>query len=192
MWLGSGDQVEQRAGNARLADAGLAHQQQALAIAARRLRPALAQHRQLLVAADHRAEVLAGPRLEAAAARLLAIDREDRERRVQPLDRPWPQWREIEGGLHLALRCLGDDDLSRPRQLLQAGRDVGRVAGHRRFLGRALAHQVAHYDEPGGNAGARGERHAVTGAQFRTAATAAMAARTDRSAPSSCALGQPK
>src|SRR5216110_3166871 len=55
--LRRGDDVEQGAGDARLADPRFTDQQQALALAAPDLGPALAQQRKLLVASDHRAKL---------------------------------------------------------------------------------------------------------------------------------------
>ena len=43
---------------------------------------------------------------------------------------------------------------------------LGVVADHRRFLRGALADQVAHHHQPGGDAGARGQRLAVAGPQL--------------------------
>ena len=61
-------------------------QQDALALAAPRLRPALAQQRQFLVAADHRAQVAGRVR----ASKRLSLDRSRStakagDRRVEPL-----------------------------------------------------------------------------------------------------------
>ena len=70
--LGHG--VEQGAADPRLADAGLADQQHALAFARLGQRPALEQQRQLLIAPDHRQERRATHRFEAALDRALAGD----------------------------------------------------------------------------------------------------------------------
>ena len=84
----------------------------------------------------------------------------------EPLQRLPSQGRQIEGRLDELLRAVGDDDLSRLRQVLQARGNVGRGADHRGFLRGALADQASHHHQPGGDAGARGQRLAIAGPQL--------------------------
>ena len=130
-------------------------------------RPALAQQRQFLVAPDHRAQMAAGARLEAAVAGTLALDGKCREAAGPgPCSELRSQGDQVERRPDELLRAVGDDDLSRLRQVLQAGGDVGRVADHGGFLRRALADQVADDHQPGGDAGTRGKRLAIAGPQL--------------------------
>lgn len=85
----AGQGIQQPAHNPRLADAGPAHQQDALAFPALYLRPAIEEKRQFLVAANHRQDC-AGPRLEPAFDEPLARDREGSRRLGEALERLFP------------------------------------------------------------------------------------------------------
>ncbi len=150
--------VEQGARDPRLADAGLADQQHALALAALGLAPALQQQRQLLVAADHRQESSTTPGLEAAAGGTFAQHRERRHRHRQAFQRLRRQRRQLERTADQLPRGLGDHHLARFGHALQPGRQIGRLADHRLLLRRPLADQLADHDQARRDADPTGER----------------------------------
>ena len=72
--------VQERPNQARLPDAGLAHQQNGLALAGHRAPPSLQQERELLIAPDHRQRRAHPPGVEPAVHRSLPDHLEARER----------------------------------------------------------------------------------------------------------------
>ncbi len=165
MWLGR-DGVEQRLGDPRLADPGLADQQHTLTLAGLGQGPAFEQQRQLLVAALHRQDRPGAARREAALQGLLAGDHEGRNRFGQALEHLRLEGLELEQ-IAQELPCrFADHQLARLGQRLQPGREIGRVADHGLLTGGALADQLADHDEPGRDADPAGERLARTCGQI--------------------------
>jgi hypothetical protein len=80
------DPLAQRGQNARLADAGLARQQHDLALALRRVAPAVQQQRCLVLTPDEGRHGLRPRRLETADVLGLAQNRPRENRRVEALE----------------------------------------------------------------------------------------------------------
>ena len=155
------ESLPHRQRDAGLPDARLAEEQNHLALAVLGRLPTIQQQRQLLGAADERR----GPRelagLEPAFDRRLAAHAEGPHRARHPLQRRGLQLVELEPAPEEASRGLGDHHGARLRDLLQAGREVRRLAGDRLLLRGALADEVADHHEAGGDPGAASERPAA-------------------------------
>ncbi len=102
-----------------------------------------------------------GPRV-AEGPRVPALDREGRDGLGLALGLDAPRLRELEVGLALLLRGVGDEDLAGLRGGLEALRDAHGVAGHHVELAPA-----ARRDETGVDAGAEGEAALRGGAEAR-------------------------
>ena len=153
-------------GEPRLADAGLAREQDDLAGAGPGLAQAVAQQGALRRPADEVGEP-AARRLEAAFRHGDALDREGLDRLGEALRCLPAEVAQPEQVADQAAGGAGEDDLPGFRQSLQARREVGGLADHRLLLRRALADQIADDDKPGGNADADGEPLRSTGLQAR-------------------------
>jgi hypothetical protein len=153
-------------GEPRLADAGLAREQDDLAGAGPGLAQAVAQYRTLRRPADEVGEP-AARRLEAALRHGDALDREGFDRLGEALRCLPAEIGEPEQAADEAAGGAGEDDLPGFRQSLQARREIGGLADHRLLLRRALADQIAYDDKPGGDADADGEPLRSTGLQPR-------------------------
>ena len=136
----------------RLADAGLAGEDRDLALAVvARLLPALAQERDLLLAADHRRQAGGAQRLEPAdAARRDHAGQLDRT--GEALELVLAQLLAVEQAADQTAGPGADDDAAGLCERLQAGGEVRRLADHRLLLGAAVADQVADHHEPGRDA----------------------------------------
>src|SRR5215472_14255644 len=150
----------------RLADAGLAREQDDLAGAGPGLAQAVAQYRTLRRAADELGEPAAS-RLEAALCCGDTFDREGLDRLGKALQRLPAEVAQPEQIADQAASGASEDDLPGFRQSLQACGEVGGLADHRLLLRRALADQIADDDKPGGDADADGELLRSTGLQAR-------------------------
>ena len=143
-------------GEPRLADAGLAREQDDLAGAGPGRAQAVAQQGALRRPADEVGEP-AARRLEAAFGHGDALDHEGLDRLGKALRCLPAEVAQPEQVADQAAGGAGEDDLPGLRQSLQARREVGGLADHRLLLRRALADQIADDDKPGGDADADGE-----------------------------------
>ncbi len=150
----------------RLADAGLAGEQDELPLAAPGLPPPLDQECQLLVAPDDRRHPARLPGGEAALEGALADDGESRCRLGDSLEALRPQRPQHEQIPQEPSGRRSHDDLTGIGHALQPCGQIGRVADHRSLLGGPVADQIAHDHEPGRDADAAGERLAAA-AQLR-------------------------
>src|SRR6516225_8839873 len=135
----------------RLADAGLAREQDDLAGAGPGLAQAVAQQGAFRCPADEVGDP-AARRLEPAFGYGDAFDREGLNRLGKALDRLAPEVAQPEQVADQAAGGAGEDDLPGFRESLQTCREVGGLADHRLLLRRALADQIADDNQPGGNA----------------------------------------
>jgi len=136
-------------GETRLADAGLAREQDDLAGAAPGLVQAVVQQGALGRPPDEVGDP-AARRLEPALRHGDALDREGLDRLGEALRCLAAEIGEPEEVADEAASGAGEDDLTRLRQSLQARREVGRVAGD-----IVLYNLAAHDNQPGGNPHAR-------------------------------------
>jgi hypothetical protein len=148
----------------RLADAGLAREQDDLAGAGPGPAQAVAQQGALRRPPDEVGEP-AARRLEPALGHGDAFDREGFDRLGKALCCLPAEIGEPEQVADEAAGVAGDDDLPGLRKRLQARRKVGGLADHRLLPRRAFADQIADHDKPGGNADTDGERLRSTGLQ---------------------------
>ncbi len=141
-----------RLGEARLADAGLAADQDDLALALLGLLPQAEQQAKLVLASDQGGQAAAVQRLEAA---LGAADREHApglDRLIEALE---PVLAEIGVGEEAADQLVGgrgNHDLAGLGQGLEPGGEMRGGADHGLFGRGALADQVADHDPAGGDA----------------------------------------
>jgi hypothetical protein len=151
-------------GEPRLADAGLAREQDDLAGAGPGLAQAVAQQGALRRPADEVGEP-AARRLEAAFRHGNGLDREGFDRLGEALHCLAAELAQPEKVADQAAGGAGEDDLPGFGKSLQARCKVGGLPDHRLLLRRALADQIADHDQPGGNADADGEPLHATGLQ---------------------------
>ena len=104
-----GDAFQQRSGEPRLADAGFTGQQDDLAFAALRFRPAPHQQFRFFFAADQRGEAAAVQRLEAALDRTRSQCREGAHPPGDALEVLRPEVFELEQFADEPARAFGDD-----------------------------------------------------------------------------------
>jgi len=139
--------VVQHANQARLADAGLAAQQDHLTLAASRPLPPTQQQLDFLFAPDERRQGLAPQRLEAAhdtalpyhLPRTLRIGKAGEMLRTETFD--------LEQCAYLPARAVGDDERTRLGQCLQPRGEVWGLADHPAFLRCAGADQITDDDK---------------------------------------------
>ena len=136
---------------ARLADARLARNQHDAALAGLGLLPAPLQQRQLLLAADQRRAGRA-QRLEAALGPALAQHPRGHDRRGQALDLDRAEILIVEQPAGQPPRARRDHHRARLGQRLQPRREVRRLADDPAFLRFALADEIAHDHQAGGDA----------------------------------------
>jgi len=136
-------------GEPRLANAGLAREQDDLAGAGPGLVQAVAQQGALRRPADEIGEP-AARRLEAALCCGDALDREGLDRLGKALRYLAAEIDEPEQVTDEAASGAGENDLPGLRQDLQPRREVGGLADHRLLPRRALADQIADHHKPGG------------------------------------------
>ena len=160
------DLVHECPHQARLADAGLAHQQNCLALAGSRAPPPFQQERKLLIAPDHRQRRPGAPGIEPAARRSLADDLEAGDRLGDALERQGPQVAQLEALAEEPSGAVRDHDAAGCRCCLQPRRVIGRFADHQFLAGGTLADQLADHDEPGGDADPRGQRLVIGSTQL--------------------------
>jgi hypothetical protein len=144
------DRPVERVHQARLADPGLAAQQDDLALARPRQPPALEHHLQLVRPADQRRQPARQPRLEPPLGAALADHAPHPLRLGETLEDVRAEIGAGEQAADQPGRVPADHDRVGRGQGLQAGGEVGRVA-HRRAaaLGGSGAGHVADHDGPG-------------------------------------------
>src|SRR3954451_722095 len=153
----AGEPLAERAGDAGLADPGLAREQHHLALAVAGLLPTVEQECDLLLAPNQRKEA-ARARLEAAADPALAEHAPRPDHLGKALDRLRPEILELEAGADQPPRRRGDQDGARRSRGLQAGGQVGGLPSDRLLARRVLANKAADYDQLGGDPDARCQR----------------------------------
>ena len=120
--------------------------------------PAVEQAVELLLTSDQWHQAAHLPRLEAALD-LTAGDHPPRlEGLEKALDPPAAEIGTIEQAADQLARAVRDHHRARLRQALQARCQVGRLADRCLLASRAAADQVAHHDEPGGDADPHAQR----------------------------------
>ena len=141
--------LAERLHDARLADPGLAGQQDHVAVARPGALPARQQQPDLLVAADQRRQAAPGGGLEPTrrAGRLAHLV--DRDRRLDSLDHVRTALLEDDQALDQPPGPLADHDGAGLGQLLQAGGDVRGLADHRHLVAELAGADVADHHEPG-------------------------------------------
>ena len=185
-----GDPLGQRLGEAGLADARLGGNQHHPAVAGLRLRPAAEQQVDLLVAANQRRD---GPVqcLEPAFGHARANHLPDRHVLGEALKGDVAEIAILEQAADLPPGGSVDHHLPRPREALETGGEVRRLADRRLLTRVAGADRLANDHKSRRDANADLKRWPPTGASLTAAATA-RPARTARSASVSRASGQPK
>jgi hypothetical protein len=94
---------------------------------------------------------------------------------------------DLEQGADLSPGAVGNDQSARPRQRLQTGGEMWRLADHAALLRSTRADQIANDDETAGDADPHVQR--LLCGEPPTASMTANPARAARSASSSCASG---
>src|SRR5205823_14864549 len=143
---------------ARLADAGLAGDENHLAVARLGALPATQQKFDLLVAADQPAQRRAAQRLEPALYRARTQHLPSRHRRRDALQLDGAEIAVFEEIANQPAGARSDDDGAGPSQGLQPSGEVRRFSDDRLLLRRALADQIADYHQPSGDPDARLKR----------------------------------
>ena len=115
----------------RLANSGLAGQQDDMPLAVFDLLPSAQQQRDFLVTADQRRQARRLARLEAPFGLTLAFDPPGGKRLGEAFEPPGPELLEIEHAAEQPPRRLADDHAAGRRERLQSRREVGRLADHR-------------------------------------------------------------
>ncbi len=136
---------------ARLADAGLAGDDDDLALAKQGGRGAVDQARDLVLAADHRQAARAVHGLEAGRTALFAEHAIGGDRSVEPFEVSRSQILQTELAADDPCGCFRDQHLAGRGFALQPRRKVGRFADQRMLLDCGIADEIAGDDEPGGN-----------------------------------------
>ena len=155
-----GQRAAQAEGEMRLADAGLAHEQHDLAIAAARLLPELARPRGLAFPADHGVIAAAVPGFEPGGRLDGFVEAVELRRVIDARDLDQTERFELELAGYEALRVFVDDHRAGLRQRLKLGSEVDCMADRQRFLRGAV---VADDDDPGCDADAHAQRRAGAG-----------------------------
>ena len=145
----AGHRLDQSFGDPRLADPGLAGEQDHLPFAGLGLPPALDQQGQFLIAADDRRHAARLPGGEAALERALAEHDEGGGRFLDPLERLRAERAQHEQVAEQPAGRFGDHDRAGLGHALEAGGKVRRIADHRLLLGSTFADQVADDHEAG-------------------------------------------
>jgi len=150
----AGEPLQERAGQSRLADAGLTDQQQDPAFALLGLTPAAAQQLQFLLAPDQRGQPDLVLRVKPAFDRALGQHLPGADRFVKASERYAAKLAvvEVAGGEPPCARR--DHDRAGLRQCLQAGGEIGGFADHTALLRLPRSGQIADDDETGGDADA--------------------------------------
>ena len=136
---------------ARLADAGLAGDDDDLALPEQGGSGAIDQAGDLVFAADHRQAARAVHGLEAGRAALFAEHAIGRDRSVETLEASRRQILQAELTADDPGRRLRDQHFASRGLALQPRRKVGRFADQRVLLDRGIADQIAGDDHPGGD-----------------------------------------
>ena len=144
--------LDQRPGEARLPDPGLARDQHRPAAPLARRLPSAEQPAELPPAADQRRQMVAFERVEPALDARLAAHRVDQDGSREALQLPRAEIIQGEETADQAPGVFGDHDLAGAGEGLQARREVRRLADDRLLPRAALADQVAHDDEAGRDA----------------------------------------
>ena len=150
----AGNSLEQRRAQARLSDAGLAREQDDATLAALRLFPTSQQQLQLFVAAQQRRHAGLVQGLEAAFRGAEAHDLPRRHGLGEALERHRAEVAVIEEPAGEAVRGRLDHHRVRFGERFQAGSEIGRPTDNAVLLRLVLASEVAHDDQPGGDADA--------------------------------------
>ena len=142
--------LQERSGDARLANARLARKQYNLTLAALGSLPAPEQQFDLLLAPNQRRLAARGvQRLEAVLDRAFTEDTPGRYWFGKALHLDCTEVLVLEETAGEAVRSLGDHHRVRLGESLQPGGEVRRFADHRPFLGGADPDEVADHDQPG-------------------------------------------
>ena len=153
----AGDMLAQRVDQPRLADAGLSRQHHRLTVTLLCLSPAPEHQAEFLVAPGERRQPVRADGVEPRLGAAFTGHPPGVDGRIEALEHSAAEILEGEQGANQGAGRRRGNDGVRGRDLLQAGREVGRLAGHRRLLGRALAEEVADHHGPGGDADTDGE-----------------------------------
>ena len=162
-----GQAVAEVSDDARFADAGLAGEQDDVALALSGALPPFQQEVDLLLPADHGPEPEPAQSLEAAFGPALAQDGPRRDGLRKTLEPVRPRVRELEQAADQTPRAPADDDAPGRGERLEAGGEIGRLADHRLLLRRTLADQLADHHQPRGDADPCREGPAFADAELR-------------------------
>ena len=143
--------LQHRCGHARLADPGLAGQQNDLTFAGFRPRPAAHQEFEFLVPANQR-HAAGAQCFEAAEHAALADHAPSVLRFCEAGERLRTEVGQVEQPADLAAGGVGDDDCIGVGQTLNTGRQIRGFPHDAAFLGRADADQVADHREASSDA----------------------------------------
>ena len=185
----AGDALGKSRRKAGLADPRLARDQHDLSFALPGEPLALQQEIDFLLAADEIGQTCLADRLETALGGRHALDRPRRDRLGNTLDLVQAEVAQTEQIAEQPARGGGDDDRPGLGQGLKARCKVRRVPDHGVLAQRTLAAKVADHHQAGRDANAHRERFRARVSSRATAAMISSAARTVRSASSSCARG---
>ena len=159
VWLG-GEPFEERGRQPRFADTGLAGKEHHLALTGLCSRPAPKQQFEFFFPPDEGSQTGRVQRLEAAFHRSRSQRRPGPRRPCNALEVFCPEVLKLKQTAEKPSRALGYNNHVRLGDPLQPRRKVRRLAHDRLLLGRASANEVAHDNEPSGNADAGLQRGA--------------------------------
>jgi hypothetical protein len=148
----AGNLFEQRRGQARLSDAGLAREQDDATLAALRLLPTSQQQLQLFVAAQQRRHAGLMQCFEAALRGAEAHDLPGLHCIGEALERQRAEVAVVEEPAGEAARGRCDHHRVRLGKRLQAGSEIERFTDNAVLLGHAVTDEVVHDDQPSGDA----------------------------------------
>ena len=151
----------------RLANSGLAGQQDDMPLAVFDLLPLAQEQRDLLVTADQRRQARRLPRLKAPFGLSFTFHPPGGKRFGKAFEALGPEVLEIEQAAQQPVRRLADNHAAGRRERLQSRSEIRRLPHYGFFARRAFADQLADHDQTGGDANPGRERRAYSSLQPR-------------------------